>query len=123
MSEYAKHIQTIEDMWKKRIELREEGGGRMSEYTWRELERADMDTAAAHAAEMEHRERLAHMEHIVDGLGEVKGEIVRCRDCDYRRRHWNGHVPNFKSHFFCAYTGGHEVKPDGFCAWGVRRDG
>lgn len=28
MSEYAKNIQTIEDMWKKRIELRD--GGRMS---------------------------------------------------------------------------------------------
>ena len=29
MSEYAKNIQTIEDVWKKRIELREEGCGRM----------------------------------------------------------------------------------------------
>ena len=29
MSEYAKNIQTLEDMWKKRIELRD-GGGRMS---------------------------------------------------------------------------------------------
>lgn len=27
----------------------------MSEHTWRELERADMDTAAAHAVEMENR--------------------------------------------------------------------
>lgn len=49
-------------------------------------------------------------------------EIVRCRDCDHRRRSWNGRNPNFTNHFFCAYTGGHEVKPDGFCAWGVRRD-
>ena len=48
-------------------------------------------------------------------------EIVRCRDCMHRRRSWNGHHPNFIDHFFCAYTGGHEVKPDGFCAWGERR--
>lgn len=33
----------------------------MSEHTWRELERADMDTAAAHAFDMEHRaERTCH---------------------------------------------------------------
>lgn len=48
-------------------------------------------------------------------------EIVRCRDCEYKRRAWNGHKPNFTSHFFCAYTGGHEVEPDGFCAWGERK--
>ena len=30
MGEYAKNIQTVEDMWKKRIELRD-GGGRMTE--------------------------------------------------------------------------------------------
>ena len=49
-------------------------------------------------------------------------EVVRCRDCIYRCRTWNGHCPNFIGSFFCAYTGGHEVKPDGFCAWGERRD-
>lgn len=48
--------------------------------------------------------------------------IVRCRDCVHRRRHWNGHAPNFTADFFCSYTGGHEVKPNGFCAWGERRD-
>lgn len=47
--------------------------------------------------------------------------VVRCRDCKHRCRSWNGHHPNFIDHFFCAYTGGHEVKPDGFCAWGERR--
>ena len=49
-------------------------------------------------------------------------EIVRCRDCIYRRRSWNGHEPNFIGDWFCSYTGGHEVKPTGFCAWGERRD-
>lgn len=47
--------------------------------------------------------------------------VVRCRDCEHRRRHWNGHAPNFTADFFCSYTGGHEVKPDGFCAWGVSK--
>lgn len=47
--------------------------------------------------------------------------VVRCRDCVYRRKTWNGHRPNFTEHFFCAYTGGHEVRPDGFCAWGEPR--
>lgn len=52
----------------------------------------------------------------------LKEEIVRCKECEYRRRHWNGLAPNFTANFFCAYTGGHEVRPDGFCAWGERRD-
>lgn len=61
------------------------------------------------------------IEYLPDTTSIEREEIVRCRDCDYRRRHWNGHEPNFKSHFFCAYTGGHEVKPDGFCSWGERK--
>lgn len=46
--------------------------------------------------------------------------IVRCRDCVHKRRTWNGHEPNFIGDWFCSYTGGHEVEPDGFCAWGER---
>lgn len=90
----------------------------MSEYTWRELERADMDTAAAYAADMEYRaeqiasevqKRLAKMEHIVNGLGEVKGEIIRCRGC-----------ANFHNAFCVSLW--EPVDDDGFCAWGKRRD-
>ena len=102
----------------------------MSEYTWRELERADMDTAAAHAFDMEYRaeqiarevqKRLARMEHIVDGLGEVKGEIVRCRDCMFYHpregailncRFEHPSMPNTVE--WCI------AEPDGFCAWGER---
>lgn len=51
----------------------------------------------------------------------ASGNLVRCEDCAYRRRSWNGHTPNFTDHFFCAYTGGHEVEPAGFCAWGERK--
>jgi len=64
-------------------------------------------------------------EFVVDLYSEHDGvrceEIVRCRDCEHRRTTWNGHKPNFIGDWFCSYTGGHEVKPDGFCAWGVRR--
>ena len=44
-------------------------------------------------------------------LGE---EIVRCRDCKH-------YEPNTYSHFTCELLTFH-VQPDGFCAWGERRD-
>lgn len=50
-------------------------------------------------------------------------EIVRCRDCVYKRRTWNGHRPGFIDAFFCSYTGGHEVKPDDYCSRGKREVG
>ena len=67
MSEYAKNIQTIEDMWKKRIEL---------------------------------------------------PEIVRCRDCVYFDKYENDEIN-------VCYRFDNEqpiVEPDGFCAWGERRE-
>ena len=102
----------------------------MSDYTWRELERADMDIAAAHAHEMEYRaeqiasevqKRLARMEHIVNGLGEVKGEIVRCCDCKFCHKNYceKRTSPTVSpSEIFWI-----PVEPDGFCAWGERNDG
>ena len=50
--------------------------------------------------------------------------IVRCRDCRCRRKSWNGKRPDFvPDGFFCAYWGGHQLwEPDGFCAWGKRRE-
>ena len=55
----------------------------------------------------------------------IREEIVRCRDCNYKRKSWNGKRPSFiPDGFFCAYWGGRELwKPDGFCAWGERRVG
>lgn len=44
----------------------------------------------------------------------VREEIVRCRDCKY-------YEPNTYSHFTCEMLTFH-VEPDGFCAWGVRRE-
>ena len=36
-------------------------------------------------------------------------EIVRCRDCKFKDEPWNCAAPYY-------------VKPDGFCAWGERRE-
>lgn len=46
--------------------------------------------------------------------------IVKCRECTYRRKTWNGKKPTFKADFFCSYTGGHEVVPNDFCSHGMR---
>lgn len=107
----------------------------MSKYTWRELEPADIDAAASHAAEMEYRaeqianeaqKRLARAEHIVNGLGEVNGEIVRCRDCKFAN--WD---------IFAWWCTRDKYQPfkigelrderdershlDGFCKWGIKK--
>lgn len=59
-----------------------------------------------------------------DNGGELREEIVRCKDCSYMRKSWNGKRPAFvPDGFFCAYWGGHELwEPDGFCKWGERRE-
>lgn len=41
-------------------------------------------------------------------------QVVRCRDCKY-------YEPNTYSHFTCELLTFH-VEPDGFCAWGERRE-
>ena len=41
-------------------------------------------------------------------------EVVRCRDCRYYK-------PNTYSHFTCELLMFH-VDPDGFCAWGERKE-
>lgn len=49
-------------------------------------------------------------------------EIVRCRDCTYRRHEWHGKRPDYANHYLCAHFDGCQVNLDGFCAWGVRRN-
>lgn len=44
----------------------------------------------------------------------VREEIVRCRDCRY-------YEPNTYSRFTCELLTFH-VEPDGFCAWGERKE-
>lgn len=50
-----------------------------------------------------------------------RAEIVRCRDCVYicNREYANGLEFYTCSYFDSEYA---EVEPDGFCAWGERRD-
>ena len=100
MSEYAKNIQTIEDMWKKRIELRD-GGERMSEYIY-----------------------ASNGEPLANERGEISlaraGEIVRCRDC----KHYD---PNdepsevFPDRYWCDRLTVY-MPPDGFCSFGERHE-
>ena len=49
-------------------------------------------------------------------------EIVRCRDCAYifHRKYNNGFEYQTCSYFDSEHA---EVELDGFCAWGVRKEG
>lgn len=54
-------------------------------------------------------------------------EIVRCMDCRHCREHdmraYSGDRDQLLCHHFSMSSGaGWPVKPDGFCAWGKRRD-
>lgn len=45
----------------------------------------------------------------------VRGEIVRCRDCEHN-------YDNLCHEHECNYCGEPmRIEPDGFCKWGVRR--
>ncbi len=63
-------------------------------------------------------ERMVEMsERIVcnDNGGELREEIVRCRDCKL-------HVKKGRRLYCELNAGGFpEVEPDGFCAWGERK--
>lgn len=52
-------------------------------------------------------------------------EIVRCRDCKHyyeaENYHPNGNYVMRCCKYFDAYND--EVEPDGFCAWGERKEG
>lgn len=62
-------------------------------------------------------EPLAH----IDGeITLARKEIVRCRDCDYYD-HWDASGPYREKHV-CGYWDYYEINPDGFCAWGERKD-
>ena len=57
------------------------------------------------------REVYWHMTHLP-----VREEVVRCRDCYYRTD-----SPAWPDAYECDYIN-RGVEPDGFCAWGERRD-
>lgn len=100
MSEYANNIQKIEDLWKKRIELREEGVGRMSE---------------------EHA--YAYESGYLDGYSARESEIVRCRDCKHFTPKGTHKFENGKVNAdYCTYVRSWmlQITPEGFCAWGER---
>ena len=47
-------------------------------------------------------------------------EIVRCRDCRYYREEWIRKL--MRSVIYCDWLDGVHIEPDGFCAWGERRE-
>lgn len=57
----------------------------------------------------------------------IHERIVRCRDCKHFDckpwMHYNGTVTDFNCWLFSDYEGTPVgVEPDGFCAWGERRE-
>lgn len=61
---------------------------------------------------------IAHCMDSVSGVryDERREEIVRCRDCYY--------ADEFEGGYWCDRFGGgkEHVTPNGFCAWGARRE-
>jgi len=60
-------------------------------------------------------------EHYFDGESmsihqAQREEIVRCRDCKHLHEQWSGYeCERFSGEY-------HRAEPNGFCAWGERRD-
>ncbi|MDM8162434.1 hypothetical protein [Collinsella intestinalis] len=53
------------------------------------------------------------------GTVERRERIVRCRDCRYAEP-----MPlSFSDLLICAYLDDMSVEPEGFCAWGEKRNG
>ena len=52
--------------------------------------------------------------------GSQREEIVRCRDCKRFAVDQSDH--DYRSGWWCHRWNTDMVKPDGFCAWGERRD-
>lgn len=54
-----------------------------------------------------------------DGIipGELREEIVRCRDCKWFRQDMSDH--EYRSGWWCD-MGRFDPNPDGYCAWGER---
>ena len=67
-----------------------------------------------------------------DGWSAVKrmGDLVRCRDCKHAHHYhpFNPYTrkPSEIEDWYCGWhsnaEGASEIEPDGFCAWGERRD-
>lgn len=60
-------------------------------------------------------------EYVTDWLGDVECEIVRCRDCTSFMVDGN-QVAKCTTPCGDSLHGTASCDPDGFCAWGTRRD-
>lgn len=52
--------------------------------------------------------------------GDKLPEIVRCSDCDYYD-HWDA-CGRYREKHVCGHWDYLEIEPDGFCAWGERKE-
>lgn len=66
-----------------------------------------------------------------DNGGELREEIVRCRDCEharhYRHLDWRTGKPHETvEEWYCEWhsnaEGASEIEPNGYCAWGERME-
>lgn len=102
---------------------------------WREISNAIGDAMQyAHDRAIEHPDKadpLWNLDEYVNRVmvtafggsvaGPVTGEkIVRCRDC--KRFSLDNSDHDYRSGWWCHRWNTDMVKPDGFCAWGKRRD-
>lgn len=55
-----------------------------------------------------------------DNGGELREEIVRCRDCKHYEKDPDPIDPGWP--MMCADSGRDMLEPYGYCAWGERRD-
>jgi len=61
----------------------------------------------------------------VDHYGTIHEEIVRCRDCKHFTPQGTHNFENGKTNAdYCEHVRGWrlQITPDGFCAWGERRE-
>ena len=59
-----------------------------------------------------------------DNGGELREEIVRCCDCKHAEPDDSGRI-YYEGVLWCSELGGDDsmpVEPNGFCAWGERRE-
>lgn len=85
------------------FKLRSAGGGRMSEYV------VELNSNAVSGGKF-----------LLGSVYLDAEEIVRCRDCDYYD-HWEA-SGTYREKHVCGYWDYLEINPDGFCAWGERKE-
>ena len=98
----------------------EEEGGRMREYVFRYANGYGCDMSALMDGG---RQTVGDYfaSDATDHYGTLHEEIVRCRDCVYYKPDPYPIDPGWP--MYCEDTGRDMIEPDGYCAWGERKEG